>query len=181
MTENLYEIENGVTVQRASITVKNEKELESLFCKRMQLAGWHCFPQRYNLNGDKRIDVAAYHELFKDVFFCFELKIPNALCDLTKALRQMIDYRKQKDWTYPFKVFCLFTPNDLNFIHYRYFWRWGFGVGNLDSMAIRFCNAESKSIINLTNPSYGYYQPSERIQHILKRVKDGWELYDDIY
>jgi hypothetical protein len=182
LSEELSQIENGVSVQRASTSLKDEKVFESLFCERLKQAGWHCDPQRFNQNNKKRVDVAAYHEVFKDVWFGFELKIPRAICDLTKALRQMIDYRKQKNWTYPFKVFCLITPHRIDFIHIRYFWRWGFGVGNLDTMHVEFCNGEAKSTINLAIPNYARYcSISERINHILKRSTDGWNSYDDEY
>ena len=159
----------------------NEKQFQDAFCQRLKGAGWHVEREISDVTNNNRLDVVAYHPIF-DAWFCFELKIPNSIKDYTKCLRQMIRYHDAK-FKYPTDFLCLLTPkNDFSLsfmVVERFFWRWGFGVGNFESMKVQFVNGEAIVTVNLLHPESYYFTPKKQITEIKRRTSNAWSGKND--
>jgi len=170
-------------LEAPSIDFYSEKEMQSEFVKRLKNNGWNPIREEvWDTTHKNRVDIFAYHYAF-DNWFCFELKNNPTTVDYTKALRQMIRYR-ESIFKYPTEISCLIVPT---FKHYnynyeawieRFFWRWGFGVGDLASMKVHFVNAETIAILDLLNPIKPYFTPKEQIIELKKRINKYWSFED---
>lgn len=160
-------------------TLLTEKTFQKLFVEKLKMYNWLVKQQISDMKHQSRMDIIAYNPAF-NIWFGFELKVPKSVKDYTKCLRQMIRYKQAVFQTKP-DVFCLITPhnvsreyNDNGFIITRFFWRWGFGVGDYESMNVKFVNGESLVTLDLENPYSGYYDPKEQIKEVKKRVEKYW-------
>lgn len=161
-----------------------EKQLQKLFVEKLRMSNWLVKEQVFDSSNKNRIDAVAYHTVF-EVWFGFELKVPTSIKDYTKCLRQMIRYRKANFGKIHPKILCLITPKNVSynwncgFIIRRFFWRWGFGVGDYESMKVDFVNGESIVELNMANPySNSYYTPQEQIREVIKRTQKYWDDVD---
>lgn len=155
-----------------------EKQLQKLFVEKLKVSNWLVKEQLFDSSNKNRIDAVAYHTAF-DVWFGFELKVPTSIKDYTKCLRQMIRYRKANFGKNHPAVLCFITPKNINGIIRRFFWRWGFLVGDYESMKVDCVNGESIVTLDLKNPhSNRYHNPKEQIQEVRSRVKKYWSDID---
>lgn len=155
----------------------DEKQFQDDVCQKLKEAGWYIKTEIYDSTKKNRLDIVAYHSFF-ETWFCFELKVPNSIKDYTRCLRQMIRYRNAQ-FKYPTDIFCFITPRNMDIIVERFFWRWGFGVGNYESMKVRFVNGEAIATVNLLHPQNYYFTPKEQIMEIKRRANNAWNDKDE--
>lgn len=167
----------------------DEKEFQDCFVKILRKHGWIIETQRDSLRHTitqkhARCDVIGHHPKYdldnENLCFLFELKMDWGNAKLTEGLIQLVKYRRTyfKSNT---KLFCLITPSFIDWIHVRYFWRFGFGVGNFRSLEIHFPpNGMPKTSIKLDDPIYhsrystSFPNPKERIKTILDCTTSNW-------
>ena len=159
----------------------DEKQFQDIFCQKLKEAGWYVKTEIYDSTNNNRLDIVAYHPIF-ETWFCFELKVPNSIKDYTKCLRQMIRYRNAQ-FKYPTDLFSFITPkNDFSPMFTtieRFFWRWGFGVGDCENMKVRFVNGEAIATVNLLHPQSRYFTPKKQITEIKRRTSNAWSGKND--
>lgn len=121
-------------------------QLYTYLCSR----GWTVFEEEWDIRGKLRID-AIVTRPDVGIFIGLELKAPNHLDEVTKALRQMIGYQNTK-FSYQPQLFALMTPKQQGEAVTRFFWRWGFGMTNYNRDEIVFVNGDRKNTIYLETP-----------------------------
>lgn len=184
---SLHKLTNIETQRKFSFN--DEKEFQDCFAKILQKHGWIIETERISLRHKNmynrvRCDVIGHHPKYdldnENLCFLFELKMERGNAKLTEGLIQLMRYR-----TYHFKsntkIFCLITPSFVDWIHVRYFWRFGFGVGNFRSLEIHFPpNGMPETSIKLDDPFYhsrystSFPNSRERIKNILDCTTSSW-------
>jgi len=134
--------------------------------------------------GKCRIDIMAYHNKI-DCWIGFELKTPQNNADYTKCLTQLIKYRNATFHPSP-RLLCLISSFHVEWYHYRYFWRFGFGVGDnslsSDLNIIFPPNGNQKSTLHLSDlgSNISYHEeltPKKQIEKILSFCILGWRNF----
>jgi hypothetical protein len=167
----------------------SEKISQMFFVEKLKKANWYVREQVTDHTKNSRADVIAYHPKF-DENVAFELKVPKGLFDETKALRQMIRYRNTYFDKMNVALFCYMKPtidtyhsgyNSIDMVCKRFFWRWGFGYGSLDSMVVEFVNGENKNTLDLMNPLAATYNtdPKTKILKIREKSEKYWLNKDE--
>lgn len=156
----------------------SEKIEQSLFVEKLKQSHWYVREQITDHTQHARADVIAYHPVF-DENIAFEIKIPHGFNDETRALRQMIRYRNTYFDKINVAIFCYMKPQnrtyDCDWASERFFWRWGFGYGLLETMVVNFVGGTSKARINLMHPEdERFIDPKTKIRLIRETSKKYW-------
>lgn len=179
------------------MSLRLENTFQDLLAKELSNFGWFVKKEVVDQTGKHRIDFLAYHTLI-DCWIGIELKTPRENSDYTKCLAQLIEYRKSKLLPSP-RLLCLVSSSDVEWYHYRYFWRFGFGVGDYslldDDLLIGFPpNGDNKTSLNLKDlgwkryyshvqdlgycpPSYAGLDPKKQVEDILSVCIPRWRIF----
>lgn len=172
--------------------LNNEKEMETTFSDQLKKHGWIVHRQVYTDEG-KRVDVLAHHYTCPDEYFIFELKYLNKFHEYTSALKQILDKYYNKKLVFkgistslvalitPFSLYrgsrrdFSLEPDRVAMIIERFYWRMGFGIGNLENFSVIFTSQGSDTRIKFSQPN-GSRSLSEKIRLIKQRQH--WEIKD---
>ena len=127
-----------------------EAQFASQLYHNLRLKGWTIFEEEWDLTGQRRID-AIITRPDVGIFIGLELKVPQHLDEVTKALRQIIDYQHLQ-YTYQPSLYALITPKRQGEAATRFFWRWGIGVSGYNNEEIVYVNGDRKNAIYLESP-----------------------------
>lgn len=117
---------------------EDENHFRNYLAKVLLNEGWIILQkEKPALNASDRCDLIIYDKE-NDFNLLLELKIPESFNDVTKSLTQLIRYRKLNWGIKNLYLYTLFTPSGIPEGAIRFFWRFGFGVGSLDTKTIRF-------------------------------------------
>jgi hypothetical protein len=155
---------------------KSEREFQQAFASRLRKAEWLVKRERWSSNGAGVIDVLAYHPAY-DEWIGFELKMPASVKDYTRAMKQMAEKYRGKRFGLHTPVLLVFmVPKSLSryrcgMVIERFFWRWGFGVGDYENMQARWVNGDRIATLDLLNPhSDPWIAPRQKIAEIKRRI-----------
>ena len=158
-----------------------EKELQWKFVSYLKSNGWTVWEQVRSLDG-KYADVIAYRSDI-DAYIGFELKIMHGVSTWTKALHQIIGYRKKTFKINP-SLWCLVIPphekdEDYFLWPIRFFWRFGVGICFFptEHARIGFINSKPKDTIFL-NKKYWRKNTPENTSRLAKKIQKEYVDYD---
>jgi len=161
------------------LTFVDEKDLQQQLSTYLKTQGWWIKEQLTSDRNGDRLDLATTREDCGNKIIGLELKVPKNQSDLTKALVQLIRYRKQ--W-FGLKIdqFAVMIPYPLDMISTRFFWRFGFGVGSYHHISdyyqpeVVFVNGEVENTIFLMKPrenAYFHFNTPEKVTRIIDSMK----------
>jgi hypothetical protein len=163
-------------------------------------SGWIIKSEAFDRARRHRIDILAFHRLI-ECWIGIELKVPEDNRDYTSCLAQLIAYRKADFHPNP-RLLCLLSAERVEWFHYRYFWRFGFGLGD-HTLGDRFNldvlfppNGDVKTTLNLRDPGWrkryealsGLHpdcwkglDPKQQVEEIHKICRERWRTFEYQY
>lgn len=158
----------------------SESSFRDLLAKDLSEYGWFVKKEVFDHNRKNRLDILMYHPSI-DCWIGVELKVPQSNKDYTKCLLQLIRYRKSRFTPSP-DLLCLISSSNVEWFHYRYFWRFGFGVGvykpDWMPLWVRFPpNGNSKETLELDNLDRSFIPPKEKATWILSVCIPRWRIF----
>jgi len=146
-------------------TFEDENHFRNYLAKKLINEGWIITQkEKPALNASDRCDLIIYDKQ-NDFNVFLELKTPESFNDITKGLSQLIRYRKL-DWGIKnLNLFAFITPVGISEGAIRFFWRFGFGVGSLDTETIRFNEGMS------FHTRYHWTRSKEKLQRTIELMQ----------